>query len=213
MESLAAWMSHYGYFGLFGLLLLGIVGLPVPDETLLVVSGYLISRGRLHATATFAAAFAGSACGISVSYLLGRTAGHEAVNRYGRLVHLTQERLGRVHRWFQHTGEWLLAFGYFVPGVRHFTALVAGISGLEYPIFAVFAYSGAAVWVSLFLCLGYFVGEKWQTAIALVHRYSLMLLIVAIAAALAWCIRKKREFAAKANQYRAADYTGGDEES
>jgi membrane protein DedA with SNARE-associated domain len=192
MDSLMAWVSQYGYFGLFSLLLLGIVGLPVPDETLLVFSGYLISRGRLHAAATFAAGFAGSACGISISYLLGRTLGHEAVNRYGKFVGLTQQRLDRVHRWFERTGEWLLAFGYFVPGVRHFTAVVAGMSELEYAKFAMFAYSGAAVWVATFLSIGYLVGESWQATIGLVHKYTLIVILVAlIVAAVAWWVRTK----------------------
>jgi membrane protein DedA with SNARE-associated domain len=215
MDSLTAWVSQYGYFGLFALLLLGIVGLPVPDETLLVISGYLISRGRLDAAATFAAGFAGSVCGISVSYLIGRTAGHAAVNRYGRFVHLTNERLDRVHRWFQRTGEWLLAIGYFIPGVRHFTALVAGMSELEYPTFALFAYSGAAVWVATFLVIGYFVGENWQAAIGLIHEYSLILsFFLVVVAAVAWWIRKKRmrqTLSVEHKPIRSADYTEGDE--
>ncbi len=65
------WISAYGYFGIFVLLMLGIVGLPIPDETLLVFSGYLIFRGKLHPTGVFVAAFSGSASGISISYLLG----------------------------------------------------------------------------------------------------------------------------------------------
>ena len=215
MDSLTAWVSQYGYFGLFGLLLLGIVGLPVPDETLLVISGYLISRGRLDSAATFAAGFGGSVCGISVSYLIGRTAGHAAVNRYGRFVHLTNERLDRVHRWFQRTGEWLLAIGYFIPGVRHFTALVAGMSELEYPKFAVFAYSGAAVWVSTFLAIGYFVGENWQAAINLIHEYVLIAaLFLVFVAAVAWWIRKKRMRQTVSVDHKpahSADYTEGDE--
>ena len=154
METLLAWVSHYGYAGLFGLLILGIVGLPVPDETLLVFSGYLIYKGRLQPGLTFLTAFAGSVCGISLSYVIGRTAGHKVVQRYGRYVRINQERLERVHRWFQKMGEWLLAVGYFIPGVRHFTALAAGISDLEYGRFAVFAYGGAAVWVGAFLTLG-----------------------------------------------------------
>jgi membrane protein DedA with SNARE-associated domain len=215
MDSLTGWVSQYGYFGLFGLLLLGIVGLPVPDETLLVISGYLISRGRLDSAATFAAGFGGSVCGISVSYLIGRTAGHAAVNRYGRFVHLTNQRLDRVHRWFQRTGEWLLAIGYFIPGVRHFTALVAGMSELEYPKFAVFAYSGAAVWVATFLAIGYFVGENWQAAINLIHEYVLIAaLFLVVVAAVTWWIRKKRMRQTVSVEHKpahSADYTEGDE--
>jgi membrane protein DedA with SNARE-associated domain len=192
MESLLGWLSHYGYAGLFSLLVLGIAGLPVPDETLLVFSGYLISTGRLHPALTFVAALAGSICGISLSYTIGRTLGYAAVSRYGRWLHVTEERLERVHRWFQRIGEWLLMFGYFIPGVRHFTALVAGASRLEYATFARFAYAGAAIWVATFLLLGYFVGEHWRGAMSLVHRYTLAFAIVLGAAAvLTWAIRRR----------------------
>ena len=193
MESLLAWLSHYGYAGLFGLLLLGIVGLPIPDETLLVFSGYLVWKGRLNPGLTFVAGFSGAALGISISYLIGRTFGHPFVRRYGKYLRITDEHLDRVHAWFLRMGDWLLMIGYFVPGVRHFTALVAGMSDLEFPRFAAFAYSGAALWVGTFLTLGYFVGEEWQAALQLVHRYTLILTLVLLTgAALAWWLRKRR---------------------
>ena len=59
-------------------------------------------------------------------------------------------------------GRWSLVCGYYIAGVRHVTAMVAGASGLEYPIFAVFAYCGATTWVLTFLSLGYFLGDRWQ---------------------------------------------------
>lgn len=193
MESILGWLSHYGYAGLFALLLLGIVGLPIPDETLLVFSGYLISTRQLHAIPAFLAGFVGSMCGISLSYTLGRTLGQRIVIRYGRFLHITEERLERVHGWFQRMGEWLLTIGYFIPGVRHFTALVAGTSGLEYTRFALFAYAGAAIWVATFLWVGYFVGENWRAALHLVHRYTLAFAaILVIVAAAFWWIRKRR---------------------
>ncbi len=193
METLLAWLLHYGYAGLFVLLLMGIVGLPIPDETLLAFSGYLISKGKFHPGSTFAAAFAGSACGISLSYLIGRTAGYQVARRYGRYVRLTEQRLNQVHRWFDRIGDWLLAVGYFIPGVRHFTALVAGMSKLDYGKFALFAYTGAAVWVATFLSIGYLVGENWQPVMQAVHHYTLAsLLVVAIAGAALWWIRIRR---------------------
>jgi membrane protein DedA with SNARE-associated domain len=44
MSTIVYWIAHYGYLALFGLLMLGIVGLPVPDETLLTFAGYLVFR-------------------------------------------------------------------------------------------------------------------------------------------------------------------------
>ena len=192
MDSLLTWVSQYGYISLFLLLVLGIVGLPVPDETLLVFSGYLISKGRLHPTLTFLSAFCASTTGISLSYLIGKAFGHSFVERYGKYVHLSPKRMERVNRWFHRIGHWLLTIGYFIPGVRHFTALVAGMSNLEYRIFALFAYPGAALWVTIFLALGYFVGDKWQAAVALVNRYTLIALVIAVLiTAILWWIRMR----------------------
>ena len=156
------WISAYGYLGVFVLLMLGIVGLPIPDETLLVFSGYLIFRGKLHPTGVFVAAFSGSASGISISYLLGRLLGLKVVSRYGRFFGATDQRVKRVHDWFAGFGHWALVFGYFVPGVRHFTAMIAGVSGLELASFMLFGYLGALVWVATFLSIGYFFGDNWS---------------------------------------------------
>jgi membrane protein DedA with SNARE-associated domain len=162
METALQLVNQYGDIALFLLLVVGIIGLPVPDETLLTFAGYLIYKGHLHFPTTLAAAFAGSVCGITGSYLIGRTGGLYVIHKYGRYVRITPERLEYVHAWFERVGRWGLFFGYFIPGVRHFTALVAGTSMLEYPIFALFAYSGGLVWVSTFLTLGYFLGEEWS---------------------------------------------------
>jgi membrane protein DedA with SNARE-associated domain len=180
MDSVFGWISQYGYAGLFALLMFGIAGLPIPDETLLVISGYLISQGRLQALPTFLWCVSGSVCGISLSYVIGRFVGHPVIYRYGRYVYIKPEHVERVHSWYRRTGEWLLTFGYFIPGVRHFTALVAGMSELEYWVFALFAYSGAAIWVLSFLTLGYFVGDHWQAALDVFHRYTLLVVGIAL---------------------------------
>ena len=169
MELVQHWITQYGYVGIFSLLVLGIVGLPVPDETLLAFAGYLVYRGHLHAIPTVLSALFGSICGISLSYILGYTTGYYLIHRYGHRVHLTPEKVDRVHRWFRKFGGFTLTFGYFVPAVRHLTAYVAGASKLEYPVFAGFAYAGALLWTATFLTLGYVLGERWPRGLSQVH--------------------------------------------
>lgn len=184
MGHLEHWITSYGYAAIFVLLLLGIVGLPVPDETMLVFSGYLVFKGTLQPVPAFLTALAGSWCGISLSYTIGRTLGAGAVSRYGRHLHLTEDRLAEVHRWFDRVGHWALAIGYFIAGLRHLTAIVAGMSKLEFRSFAVYAWSGGTVWVATFLLLGYTLGEKWETIGELVHRdmgYASLALLAGVA--------------------------------
>ena len=58
-----------------------------------------------------------------------------------------------------------MAFGYFIPGVRHVTAIAAGSTPLEFRTFAAFAYPGAVLWSCTFVALGYFAGDRWQSAL------------------------------------------------
>lgn len=164
------WVATYGYAAIFSLLVLGIVGLPVPDEFLLASCGFLVFQGHLHLIPTAASALAGSACGITCSYIIGRTVGWKFLHsRLGRVLHINDRQIARVHDWFNRMGHWALMVGYFVPGFRHFTAIVAGTSKLEYHGFALYAYSGAVVWVTTFLFIGYHFGEHFKQILALVE--------------------------------------------
>src|SRR5207253_10228997 len=64
--------------------------------------------------------------------------------------------------WFERRGRWTLLVGYFIPGVRHLTGYVAGASELSFPNFALFAYTGAFCWATIFITLGYVLGEQWN---------------------------------------------------
>jgi membrane protein DedA with SNARE-associated domain len=181
LEELATqWVTSYGYVGVFALMMFGIVGIPVPDETLLTLAGFLVSRGRLSAIPTVATATLGSICGISCSYVIGRSLGTRFIVRYGRFLRVSGDDLDKVERWFERWGKWALPVGYFVPGVRHVIAILAGSSHLRPTTFAAFAYSGAFVWSTTFIGLGYFVGQDWRIVLAGLHRYVVLIATVVL---------------------------------
>jgi membrane protein DedA with SNARE-associated domain len=190
-QQVLGWITQYGYIAIFFLLMLGIVGLPVPDETLLTFCGYLIYKGHFSPVLAFGTAFAGSACGITLSYWLGRTFGMKLIHRYGRYLRITEAHLHKAHSWFERVGHWGLTFGYFVPGVRHLTAYAAGMSEVRTHQFVVFAYSGGALWVSVFLSLGYFLGERWEAVEQNIHHYLLMATIACAIALLGYLVWRK----------------------
>jgi membrane protein DedA with SNARE-associated domain len=159
--TLALWLQHYGSFALFGLMALGIVALPVPDETLMVIAGILMYKNKLDPISTIVAAYCGSIVGITVSYWLGRTAGKYILARYGSFFGLTELKMDEVRQWYKRMGKWSLFFGYFIPGIRHFTGFFAGMAKLPFTIFALFAYMGAVLWVSTFLAVGYYIHHYW----------------------------------------------------
>ena len=190
--SLLHWISAYGPAAIFVLLFLGVFGLPVPDETLLTFAGVLVREGHLPVVPTLLAAVLGSMGGITLSYAVGRTLGLGAVDRFGRWLHVTRADLARVEGWFEHSGRWVLTFGYFVPGVRHFTAIVAGSSRLPPRIFARYAYSGAAIWCGTFITLGWYVGPAWEDTLAAAHRHIVVLASLVGASAIAYFFIRRR---------------------
>lgn len=180
MDTLLIWISHYGYLGIFSLLVLGIIGLPVPDETLLTLSGFLIYKGTLHWIPTFLAAYFGSITGISISYAIGSTFGHHILIKYGKYIHITGERLQKAHNWFEKIGRWALLIGYFIPGVRHIIAILAGTSELQMWEFALFAYTGGLIWTATFLSVGYFFGENWPIVLETINHHIILISLAAI---------------------------------
>jgi membrane protein DedA with SNARE-associated domain len=186
------WITQYGPPALFSLLMLGIIGLPVPDETLLTFAGVLVSQGKLPFVPTLVAANLGSMVGITVSYALGRTTGLALVHRYGRWIHLTDERLHQVNLWLSHKGRWSLTFGYFLPGVRHITGIVAGSSELPFANFSLFAYLGACVWSSSFVLVGWYVGDEWQAVLGRIRQHILTAVAILVGLGIAYLLVQRR---------------------
>jgi membrane protein DedA with SNARE-associated domain len=163
-------VSHYGYAGIFSLLFLGIVGLPVPDEILMTFAGYLVFKKKLIYLMTVLSAFLGSITGMTISFMIGRWLGSPFLRRYGKKIYFTPERLEKVDDWFNRFGKWTVSFGYFIPGVRHLTAICAGISNWSYRTFALFAGLGGLIWVLFFVTLGMFLGEHVHEIMKNYHR-------------------------------------------
>lgn len=190
-EHILALISQYGYAAIILLLMLGIVGLPIPDETLLTLTGYLIFRGTLHAAPGYLSALLGSCCGITISYAIGRYGGLRLIRRFGKIVHLSGDHLDRAKVWFYRHGKWALPAGYFVPGIRHVIAIIAGSSGLEYRRFAVLAYTGAAIWSGVFIGAGMILGREWERFPGVARTAAVVVFALALVAAAGTLVVRK----------------------
>lgn len=177
---MATWyelIGQYGHMAVFLLLTLGIVGLPLPDEILLTYIGYVTSIGKIHFAFTLVSAFAGAVCGISISYLLGIKLGEPFLRKYGPRFFIKEKAILRTNTLFNKYGSLVLFICYFIPGVRHVAAYLAGITRFSFKRFATFAYTGAFVWVLTFLVLGNRLGSNWKVVFSYVHEYTWFVII------------------------------------
>ncbi|WP_426567024.1 DedA family protein [Angustibacter sp. McL0619] len=130
----------------------------LPGDSLLFTIGLLISNGTLHKSLVvvlpllFVAAFAGSMCG----YEIGRAVGPRIVGENSRLIR--QKHVDQTHAFFERYGARALIIGRFVPIVRTFITLIAGVSQLDRRKFYSYSAIGAALWVVIMTLAGYFLG-------------------------------------------------------
>jgi membrane protein DedA with SNARE-associated domain len=180
MHSLLLSIAQYSYIGIFIALGLGIVGLPIPDETLMAYAGFLVFQGKLNYLYTILVAFAGTSCGITIGYILGRAFGNPFVKKYASKMHVNPNEIEHAENFYNRYGKFALFIGYFIPGVRHLTAIFAGTSLMPYRTFALFAYTGGFLWTITLVSLGYFLGEKWHHVYMYSHRFIIHLILLSI---------------------------------
>ena len=169
-QSMALWIGQYGYPAIFLLVVGGIVGLPVPDQLLLVVSGYLVLTKSLAIGPTLLAAILGSVVGITASYALGRSSAS-----YISKMRIAANRLENARHWFERFGGWTLVFGYFIPGIRNLIGFTSGMMKLKIRYFAPYAYAGAVVSSLSCICTGYFLGTQAAWMLASIGRLALIM--------------------------------------
>ena len=170
MHALLLTITKYSYWGIFVTLGLGILGFPIPDETLIAFVGFLVYEGKLNYLYAFAVCFTGTSLGITIAYIIGETFGNRFIKRCSARLKVNPDHIQNAKKFYVRYGKFALFIGYFIPGVRHLTAIFAGSSIMPYPVFAAFAYSGAALWTIVFMNLGFFLGEKWHRVSAYSNR-------------------------------------------
>jgi membrane protein DedA with SNARE-associated domain len=178
MHALLLTITKYSYVGIFVALGLGILGFPIPDETLIAFVGFLVYEDKLNYLYAFAVCFIGSSSGVTLGYILGRTFGNRLIERYSTKLNIDPDHIQNARKFYVRYGRFALFVGYFIPGVRHLTAIFAGSSIMPYPLFAAFAYAGAALWTIVFMNLGFFLGDKWHRVSAYSNRYIIPFVLI-----------------------------------
>ncbi|MBJ9987147.1 MULTISPECIES: DedA family protein [Paenibacillus] len=177
--------GQYGYWVLLLGLPLDAIALPIPPgNTTLTYTGYLSYKGVLDLLPALGAAYLGSIVGLTVTYVLGYKLGQPLIERYGKWLFLKPEHVEKTARVYHKYGNKLLLFSYFIPGVRQFIGYFTGIIRIPYRTFALYAYTGSALWVTVFIGIGYIFGNQWQLVLTWTEHF-LKYVVAAVFAILA----------------------------
>jgi membrane protein DedA with SNARE-associated domain len=162
-------VENYGYIAVFASMLLGIIGIPFPDEFLLLFVGSMAGAAKLNLYLLIVVAWLGSSAGMTVNYFLGRKIGIKRISRVTKWVHLTEDRLEGWAKRFRRFGPILIFIGFFVAGLRHASPFIAGASKMSFGRYAGYAYLGSLVWISIFVYVGRWVGPHFHHVLGLFH--------------------------------------------
>lgn len=154
LEMLQASVSQYGYPALFFLLWLGIVGMPIPDEVIVLSAGVLTSLGILRFVPAFVATYLGVVSGLSLGYVLGRVLGAPALNWLNRKKGMNRH-VERAQHLLDKYGSFALCISYFFPVVRHVVPYLVGIGKMPFLRYALFSYTTGFVWTLILFIAGY----------------------------------------------------------
>lgn len=148
-------IDAWGYAAIFVIVFLGNLGLPVPEETVLTIGGYLAWQGRLRLPTVIIVAIASAVVGDNMAYWLGRRYGQRLLNRVAAAA---PERVERARQFVVRYGMLAVFVARFVAGLRFLAGPLAGSTGLEPARFFIANLLGAVIWVPAIVGLGYGIG-------------------------------------------------------
>lgn len=195
LAALAPILDRFGYAAIAGLLTLEDFGVPAPGETVLIAGAIYAGAGRLNLVLVAVLGFTGAVVGDNIGYLIGRIGGRRLVDRFGRYVLLTPERVGRAEGFFIRYGGGVIVVARFVEGLRQANGIIAGLTEMPWRRFLTYNAAGAALWVGTWVTLGDLAGTRIDTIYPLAVRYQAYLAIaigVVILALIARAILRRR---------------------
>jgi membrane-associated protein len=148
------------YLVLIGLVAAESAGVPLPGETALITASILASRGHVDLPLVIVFAVVASVMGDNAGYLFGRHYGRRLLHSH-RLP-FEEHRAKAIEKgdeFFAKHGGKAVALGRFVAGVRVVVALLAGVNGLPWRVFALWNVLGAILWATTVGVLAYYVGQ------------------------------------------------------
>ncbi|MCM3782700.1 DedA family protein [Neobacillus mesonae] len=174
-------IGSIGYFALFLVLCLGLIGLPIPNEVVVMTAGMLGASGVLNPIPAFLSTALGICSAMSVGYVVGRYFAKTKVFKSLRRTEKTEQFFALSEKWIAKYGGFAISLSLCLPILRHVTMYVLGMNSMSYRKFAAFAYPSAFLWTLVYFLIGGSLEDHIPEIGALINQYGMLILILLIA--------------------------------
>jgi membrane protein DedA with SNARE-associated domain len=167
---MAQWITAWGYTGIFICIFIGNVGIPVPEETVLLAAGFLTARDILDFRVVVLVSIVSAVVGDNCGYLVGRIGGRRLLDRLSSGFEFAHRRYERFKVFFHQHGNKTVFFARFIAGLRFMAGPMAGSAGMPFWHFFGWNVLGAIVWCPLMVLIGYVIGDQWDLVAPVIHK-------------------------------------------
>lgn len=167
------------------------VGFFLPGDSLLVTAGLFAGTGQLNILFLFLLCWLMAVVGDALGYWIGNKVGQPLFSRE-KSIFFAKDHLHSARAFFDKYGSNAIILGRFMPIIRTFVPVVAGIAGMSYPYFFFYNLLGGLLWVGSMLGIGYFLGRSVPDIDKKIHIVILVIILLSILPAIIEYIRHRR---------------------
>ncbi|RSX54750.1 SNARE associated Golgi protein [Bifidobacterium dolichotidis] len=176
---LVSMMEHVGAVGVALAIMFESVFPPIPSEIVLPLAGFTAAHGELSLVAAIIWASIGSLVGAWVLYGIARWFGiHRILKVADRMPGVARDDVHKADRWFSKYGKWSVMIGRLIPVVRSLISIPAGFNRMNFITFSVFTFIGSAVWNTILVGAGYFLGDEWCSILGVLNVFEDVIIAV-----------------------------------
>jgi membrane protein DedA with SNARE-associated domain len=186
---LSTYLEHFTYLGLLVVLVLCGLGLPVPEDAVLLTGGFLAHRGVVDYPVALAISFVGVITGDCSLFFLGRRFGTGLLRYFGVMHPNSRKSIARMRAFMNRYGHRAVFYGRFLAGLRALVYLSAGSLGVPISRFLMYDLLGALISVPLVVSLGYIFGGEIERILHYLGGIQRALLIIVVLSIAIWLSR------------------------
>lgn len=200
-------LRSFGTIGLIAIIFAEsglLFGFFLPGDSLLFTAGLFAAKGDLNLAVVLVGCFAAAVIGDQVGYLFGRKVGPSIFSRPNSRL-FKQEYIQRADEFFETHGAKTILLARFVPVVRTFAPILAGVGSMKYRTFLIYNVIGGLLWAVGVTTLGYLLGD--QIGADNIDKYLLpiiaVIIVISVLPAVIEILRHRRK--AKAHALSASE--------
>ena len=184
MHALAEFITHFGPLAVIAVVFAEsglLVGFFLPGDSLLFLSGFLVQTQQFNWNIHIfvLALFIAAVLGDNVGYSFGQKVGRKLFERPNSRI-FKKKYLHQAENFFNKHGAKAIVLARFVPIVRTFTPIVAGVSKMHYRTFFVFNIIGGALWTTIFTYAGFYIGKQLQEMGVDIEIIAVLIIVISI---------------------------------